>query len=390
MRKILIAALAALTALAVVSSAAPSPRRRAPTLTFSVSPSKAGTKKKPKPAKVSLKLVNKDSTQTADGIEIDDGEARSSSRRRASRSARPRRLEAEGKTACPSGSLVGNGTRRGHRGRQHRPTRRRLTFNITAFVIGDNQHRLLPRAAGRRDPRARRRAASRRSRATATARCWTSTIPQLAREFPTGTFNGLQEHPAPTSARRPARTPCSSATGCTNTRELPFRLDAPLHEQPDPAEGGGRSPRRTARPARSSSRAHALKSFDGPALPAGPSSFRPPRLARPCWSSPTASSAAPTSRSPQALFGAAAAVVLVVSFARAGRRLVAPAARARARAAAVPDPARGRGRPRRARRRGLRGHRLRRAGRHRLRSRTTSRRPRSTSASGSACRSCRC
>ncbi len=72
MKKILIAVLAALTAFAAVVSvtnAQTAPEGGAD-LTVSVSPTKAGKKKKPKPVKVSLNLINEDSSQTADGIEI--------------------------------------------------------------------------------------------------------------------------------------------------------------------------------------------------------------------------------------------------------------------------------------------------------------------------------
>jgi hypothetical protein len=226
LRKILIAALAALTALAAVSIASAQDPAGAD-LTITVSPSKTGTKKKPKPTKVSLDLRNEDSSQTADGIEILMAKQIKVSTR-GLKKCNATRLEAEGKTACPRASRVGNGVAEAIAG-VNTSAPAELKFNITAFVIGKNRLGFyLEQQGGDINvlSKGRFKKASGRYGSLLDIQ-----IPQLAREFPTGTYNGLVSIQTDLY-KKAGKNSLFKSTGCPSTRELPFLLR--LHFMPNP------------------------------------------------------------------------------------------------------------------------------------------------------------
>jgi hypothetical protein len=227
LRKFLIAALAALTALAVVASAA---QAQGADLDFKVSPTKAGTKKKPKPTKVSLKLVNEDSSQTADGIEIEMAKQIKVSTKGLKKCSAAR-LEAEGKTACPTASLVGNGTAEAVAG-VNTTSPADLTFNIAAFVIGNNQIGFYLEQQGG-EIRVLSKGRFKKASGKLYGTLLDIDIPQLAREFPTGTFNGLKSIETDLY-KKAGKNSLFKSTGCPSTRELPFRLTLHFMSNPNP------------------------------------------------------------------------------------------------------------------------------------------------------------
>ncbi len=58
-------------------------------------------------------------------------------------------------------------------------------------------------------------------------------IPQLAREFPTGTFNGLKSIDTDLY-KKVKKNSLFKSTGCTSTRELPFELTLQFMPNPGP------------------------------------------------------------------------------------------------------------------------------------------------------------
>ena len=133
MRKTLIAALAALTALALAAVAIA--QTQSASLSTTVSPKDAGTKKKPANTKLSFKVVNNNPNATLSKLEI----------------LLPSTLKVSGKgfptcsqskvengQKCPKGSQVGTGTASAVLGVNNPPGKARspLTFKITAYVGG--------------------------------------------------------------------------------------------------------------------------------------------------------------------------------------------------------------------------------------------------------------
>lgn len=137
MRKTMIAAVAALTALLVATVAWAQTPAPAPELTVKTSPSKAGTKKKPRSVKLNLKVENNvESKTTMDTLDV----------------YLPKTLKINGKgfkkcdyialastgtDACPRASKAGTGSANAILG-PHGANPAPLAFKVTAFVGGRN------------------------------------------------------------------------------------------------------------------------------------------------------------------------------------------------------------------------------------------------------------
>jgi len=136
LRKTLIAALTALTALALAAVAI---AQTPPSIdvTATVSPSKAGTKTKPKSEKVNLTINNSRESQTsASKIEISFPKTLKLSTK-GLKTCSVAKLDAQGKANCPKGSLAGLGTAEA----LLNPTSANpasLKFNVSTFVAGKN------------------------------------------------------------------------------------------------------------------------------------------------------------------------------------------------------------------------------------------------------------
>ena len=131
MRKYLIAVIAALAALAMATVAVA--QNSDVTATTTVSPTKSGTKKKPKSIKVTTFVQNNVPNTTAAKIEIDFPKTVKISGKGLT-SCKLSAIQANGPGACPSKSKAGTGLSHAVVG----PDRIPLNFDVTAFVGGKN------------------------------------------------------------------------------------------------------------------------------------------------------------------------------------------------------------------------------------------------------------
>ena len=131
MRKYLIAVIAALAALAMATVAVA--QSGDVTATTTVSPTKSGTKKKPKSIKITTFVQNNVPNTTAAKIEIDFPKTVKISGKGLT-SCKLSAIQANGPAACPSKSKAGTGLSHAVVG----PDRIPLNFDVTAFVGGKN------------------------------------------------------------------------------------------------------------------------------------------------------------------------------------------------------------------------------------------------------------
>ena len=135
MRKYLIVALAAL--IVVAFSAVAWGQTPGATMDVSVAPTKAGTKKKPKSAQLSLNIKNDDFTQTASRLEIwlsKNVKIDTKGFKKCSVAT----LGSGGPSSCPKGSKIGAGTADARAGVNVSATPPLLPFTVNAFVTGKN------------------------------------------------------------------------------------------------------------------------------------------------------------------------------------------------------------------------------------------------------------
>ena len=131
MRKYLIAVIAALAALAMATVAVA--QSGDVTATTTVSPTKSGTKKKPKSIKITTFVQNNVPNTTAAKIEIDFPKTVKISGKGLT-SCKLSAIQANGPGACPARSKAGTGLSHAVVG----PDRIPLNFDVTAFVGGKN------------------------------------------------------------------------------------------------------------------------------------------------------------------------------------------------------------------------------------------------------------
>ena len=131
MRKYLIAVIAALAALAMATVAVA--QSGDVTATTTVSPTKSGTKKKPKSIKITTFVQNNVPNTTAAKIEIDFPKTVKISGKGLT-ACKLSAIQANGPSACPSKSKAGTGLSHAVVG----PDRIPLNFDVTAFVGGKN------------------------------------------------------------------------------------------------------------------------------------------------------------------------------------------------------------------------------------------------------------
>jgi opacity protein-like surface antigen len=134
LRKYLIAALAAVLSIAVASVAVaqnPDPSASAPDVRVSVSPAKAGTKKKPRNSTLKLFVKNNRTDATVDTITVNIAK-NVKLNGKGFKYCSASKLNSQGKTACPAGSKAGSGTANAVVG----PDRVPLKFTVDAYVGG--------------------------------------------------------------------------------------------------------------------------------------------------------------------------------------------------------------------------------------------------------------
>jgi len=234
LKKFLIAALAALTALAAVVavSAAQTPGPGA-TEKVTVSPSKAGTKKKPKPAKVSLSIKNSDKTQTADGIKIYQAKQLIVSGKGLKKCSRAKLEATTDAKSCPTASLLGSGTADAIAGvNGAKPST--IKFNVAAFLTGDKQVAFLIAQQG-----GNIRAVSIGNYKKASGLFGSVldiSIPPIARQIGTGpgaSYNGLAAL-STTLYKKAGSHSLYKTVGCPSTRVLPFKTVIHFQANPNP------------------------------------------------------------------------------------------------------------------------------------------------------------
>jgi hypothetical protein len=134
LRKYLIVAIAALTAMAFTAVAlAQTP---AATMKVTIKPKKAGTKKKPKNSSIELNIVNNDPKRTLGKLTVTSPKTFKLSAKGLPKCSQAA-LESGGPAACPKNTKAGGGTASalvGVNSTTTQPTP--LTFDVTAFVLG--------------------------------------------------------------------------------------------------------------------------------------------------------------------------------------------------------------------------------------------------------------
>jgi hypothetical protein len=136
LRKSLIAALAAVLSLAIAAVAVaqnPDPSTSAPDVRVTVSPAKAGTKKKPRNSTLKLFVKNNRTDATVDTITVNVAKNVKLSGK-GFKYCSAAKLNSQGRTACPAGSKAGSGTANAVVG----PGRVPLKFTVNAYVGSKN------------------------------------------------------------------------------------------------------------------------------------------------------------------------------------------------------------------------------------------------------------
>ena len=129
MRKYLIAALVAVLSIAVTAVAVGQTPSTEPDVDVSLTPSKAGKKKKPKNSTLKLSVKNNRTDATVDTITVNIGK-NVKLNGKGFKYCKAADINAQGKTVCPSGSKAGKGTANAVLG----PGRAPVKFNVDAFV----------------------------------------------------------------------------------------------------------------------------------------------------------------------------------------------------------------------------------------------------------------
>src|SRR5215210_4893575 len=130
----MIAALAAVLSVAVAAVAVaqnPDPSATAPDVKVTVSPAKAGTKKKPRNSTLKLFVKNNRTDATVDTITVNLAK-NAVLNGKGFKTCSAAALNAKAKTACPAGSKPGSGTANGVVG----PGRAPIKFTVDAYVGG--------------------------------------------------------------------------------------------------------------------------------------------------------------------------------------------------------------------------------------------------------------
>jgi hypothetical protein len=135
LRKYLIVAFAAITAMAFVTTAVA--QTPAATMKVGISPKKAGTKKKPKNASIHLTIKNNDQKKTLSSLVVTSPKTFKLSTTGLT-SCKEATLVAGGPAACPKASRIGKGTANALLG-VNGPSPTPLHFDVTPVVVGKNR-----------------------------------------------------------------------------------------------------------------------------------------------------------------------------------------------------------------------------------------------------------
>jgi uncharacterized OsmC-like protein len=241
LRKYLVAALAAITAIAVASVAIAQSTPTA-TMTVKVSPTKSGTKKKPRNGKVTLKIVNDDPNRTMDNLKISlpaNGKMSLKGLKKCSE-------ETIAAQECPKSYGLGTGIAEASQG-VNTAAPNPLFFKVTPFPMSSRQigfflQQLNKDANGRPTTAVLAGGISVVSVGTLGkakkpyGQVLDIVVPKLAQEFPTGTFNGLVSLQT-TLTKKVGKHYLVNNVGCIKKK---FAFAAELHfiPNPDPLNAG--------------------------------------------------------------------------------------------------------------------------------------------------------
>jgi hypothetical protein len=234
LRKILIAVLAALTALAAVAIAQAQTPGPGAEITVTVSPSKVGTKKKPKPAKVKLSVVNSDSSQTADGLKIYHPKQLTISGKGLKKCSRAK-LEAElSPSVCPRASRLGTGGTADAIAGVNGGSPTSLKFNVTPFLIANKKIAfLIEQQGGNINALA---IGTFKKASGLYGSVLEVSIPKIARQVgepPNASYNGLKSLET-TLYKKVGKKSLYKTTGCPSNRSLPFKTVIEFQANPNP------------------------------------------------------------------------------------------------------------------------------------------------------------
>lgn len=228
MRKYLVAAVAALTVVGGTTAALAQTGSGA-SMKVSLSPSKAGTKKKPKGAKLHLFFSNDNHDLTATQIKILLAK-NVKVNTKGFKFCSVAKIQADAGKTCPAKSKVGSGTSHAIAGvNTTSPTP--LTFDVTAFLISRSKVGFFLQQRG----------GSITTVAVGTfghaggkyGSKLVVAIPQIAKEFPTGTFNGLVDLDT-TLGKKAGKHNLVGLTGCPKSKKLPFSTTVVFEPNPGP------------------------------------------------------------------------------------------------------------------------------------------------------------
>jgi hypothetical protein len=231
LRKTLIAACAAFAVLGATTVAIAQDQPSAGAeITVSVSPTKVGTKKKPKPAKLTLEVKNEDSSQTARQLKIYHAKQIKVSTRGLKKCSQSKLEQNLDPSACPTASKLGTGTADAIAG-VNTANPAPLKFNVTAFLLGKTKVGFLIKQQGGEITTL---AIGTFKKASGQYGSLLQVdIPQIAREYPTGNFNGLVGLKT-TLYKKIGKNSLYKTTGCTSARTLPFKTTIVFQNNPTP------------------------------------------------------------------------------------------------------------------------------------------------------------
>jgi hypothetical protein len=240
LRKYLIAAIAAVTALAFAVVATAQTSTPTATLTMKITPKNAGTAKKPANGKMSLKIINDDSSRTMDVLKITNPKTVT--------------IKLKGLTKCteqvivasncPATAKLGDGIAEASQG-VSTPAPNPLFFKVSPFPMSNTQigfllEQLNKDANGRPTttpaPNGIRVVSVGTLRKIKTGQLLDIAVPKLAQEFPQGVFNGLVSLQT-TLTKKKGSNKLINVTGCVKKKH---KFGAELHfiPNPDPAKAG--------------------------------------------------------------------------------------------------------------------------------------------------------
>ena len=232
MRKYLVAAVAAVSAIAVAAPVASA--QSGIDLKVDLKPQKAGTKKKPKNTKIHFVTTNQDVSQTASGIKIWIPKSLKISTTGFKKcSMATLENPQKGPNACPKGSEVGGGTAQARAGVNVNPTNPvRLPFDVRAFITGKTSMVFHIRSTNPGIEIVALTPAKLKKASGKYGQLLDVTIPREPAQFYLGQYNGLEQLNVTLGAKS-GRNVLIGSTGCKGGK-APFKTEIAFASNPGP------------------------------------------------------------------------------------------------------------------------------------------------------------